>query len=102
MQKYQVLVTDLAKKEIDSIGYYIEEASFPASADRVVFQIWKAIVSLDYFPKRGTKIESATNTWIISVRRYKYYIMYVIDENDKTVSVLHVIHQHQSLNSFIV
>lgn len=102
MQKYQVLVSKLAEKEIDEIAYFIEETVSSASADRVANKIWRSIFNLEFFPRRGARFDPCPNIWITSIKKYKYYLIYEINDSDRTVIVHHIIHQHRNLGRIIL
>lgn len=102
MQKYQVLVSKLAEKELDEIAYFIEETVSPVSADRVASKIWRSIFNLEFFLHRGTQFDPSPNIWIASVKKYKYYLIYEINDSNKTVIIHHVIHQHRNLGRIIL
>lgn len=101
MKKYQVLVSRLAENEIYEIEDFINKSISFRSANTVTEKIWQVILSLGSAPRRGTEFKPGTNIWISRVRRYKYYLLYEIDDNAMTVTVHHVIHQHRDLNRFI-
>lgn len=102
MRKYKVLVSELAEKEIERIAYFIEEAVSPASAYRVTDKIWQSILTLETFPRRGMKVEESPELRISSVRKYKYYLLYDVDDKTRTVTIHHVVHQHQELGQFVL
>ena len=102
MRRYQVVVSELAEKELDEIVYFIEETVSVASADRVANRIWRSVFALDLFPRRGTKFEPIPGVWIAPVKKYKYYLIYEIDDEKNIVVVHHIIHQHRNLGQLIL
>lgn len=102
MQIYKVLLSECIEREIDRIFYFIEETVSTASANRVINKIWQSIFVLNRFPYRGMEFEPCPGVRICSVKKYKYYLIYEVDDKAKIVTVHHVAHQHQDLNQFVL
>ncbi len=102
MQKYQVLISELAERELGEIFYYIGETVSDYNANKVVNKIWQSIFSLEFLPKRGTRFKPIPDVWAISVKKYKYYLIYEINDNKHTVVVHHVIHQRRNLSQLLL
>jgi toxin ParE1/3/4 len=52
--RYEVLLTEGAERDLESIYDYIAEFDSPANADRVLDRLAKTLESLTTFPERGS------------------------------------------------
>lgn len=52
--RYQVLLTDRAERDLESIRDYIAESGSPANADRVLDAVLDVVETLERFPERGS------------------------------------------------
>ena len=53
-ERYEVLLTEGAERDLESIYDYIAEFDTPANADYVLDRLMKAVKSLATFPERGS------------------------------------------------
>lgn len=53
--RYEVLLTDAAARDLESIHAYISESDSPASADRILVEMSKVGERLETFPDRGSR-----------------------------------------------
>lgn len=53
--RYEVLLTDGAARDLESIHAYISESDSPASADRILAEMLKVAERLEAFPDRGSR-----------------------------------------------
>ena len=90
MDKYRVLLSPVAYRDLESIYNYIaNKLQAPETALVLVDSIQEAILSLDEKPKRG----AVRKTGVYADRDYRqrfvknYVIVYRVDDNSRTVIV---------------
>jgi toxin ParE1/3/4 len=90
---YRVDLTERAARNLRRIylGINAEEA---AHARTWFDGLEKAVLSLDEHPARGAAIPEGGNLrhLLYGRRRYRYRIIYAIDERNRVVTVLHIRH----------
>lgn len=53
--RFEVLLTDAAARDLQSIHAYISESDSPASAERILAEMLKVAERLEVFPDRGSR-----------------------------------------------
>lgn len=104
MIMYRITLTTQA--EIDLLGiddYISNELLAPASARKIISAIERKIKSLQTFPERCSRYEH--EPWLsrgIRITRAKHYsILFRIDKNAKTVTVLHISYARRNLDQVL-
>ncbi len=93
MKKYEVIVTDLAKKDIKNIHSYISNELFlPNEALNLVKLIEKNIKDLEVMPERFRKYEKYKEKNIRICRVKKYLIFYNINDDENQVEVVRILY----------
>ncbi len=94
---YQVIITEPAEKDLEELLEYIVEKSSYQSAAKVKRSILDAIAALAEMPERHGPIKEVEQGKNIIYRRViinkKYRIMYRIEETDKDVYVVRILHE---------
>lgn len=92
-KKYNVIITPKAYKELIGIyDYIVEEFYAEKTAKDIIRKIIQETQKLQYLPYRHTEIGKKDE----QIRRYRkvivknYVIIYIIDEKNKTVVILHI------------
>jgi len=98
MNTYTVLVSPVAKDQIDEYARYISDISgMPRTAAKWLRNIYDRIATLDAFPQRHALAEE--DTYVdYEVRRQiigVYLVLYSIDEECRTVHVVGFRHGHR-------
>lgn len=89
MQKYNVVISDTAERDLLCSYYYIYfELENPMAAEKFKNALQSKIKSLSEAPFMGEPHETLANCRV--VHALKYRIFYVIDEAAETVAVLRI------------
>lgn len=84
MKKYKVEITSSAFRDINLIYEYIKyDLMLSEYADRLIERIFQNINSLEYYPKKYSKIDIQSEK-LLDIRRVivdKYLILYVVEPN---------------------
>jgi len=101
MQTYKILVSELAKEDLQNIVNYISDAESTARAKYVEHSILSEIKRLESFPSAYPKDEFASigNREIRFIMKWHYKILFFIDEN--TVQIAGIFHTAQNPNKLI-
>jgi plasmid stabilization system protein ParE len=101
MQSYRVVVSDLAKSDLQNIVTYITEAESRERAKYVERGILSEIKRLEHFPNAYSKDEYAsTDEQIIRfIIKWHYKILFFVETN--TVQVVGIFHTAQNPNKLI-
>ena len=104
MTEYSLIIGKLAEQDLLEIISYIQEILFqPESAKRIYRAIKEQIMSLSTMPGRYAVIEEEPYS-SIGVRKIKvenYLIFYVVNEKEKTVSILRVLYNRREWHNLI-
>ena len=96
--RYTIIVSPLAKADIESIGNYIvEELENPVAALNVVTAIHERIASLDIMPSRYPlhPRPALRKRGIRKLHAANYTIFYIIDNDVTAVRILRVIYSRR-------
>ena len=101
---YAVEIMALAEADLEGIyDYYFEVSQEREIAEKVTGQLKKAILGLDFMPAshpmaRDTRLrmEGIRNLIV-----WEYVILFLIDENNKTVSVVRVFHGKMDYQKYL-
>jgi toxin ParE1/3/4 len=90
---YRVDLTERASRDLRRI-YLTINAAETAQAHAWFNGLDEAVLSLDEHPARGAPIpeDGTLRHLLYGRRRYRYRIIYAIDERDRIVTVLHIRH----------
>jgi len=103
--KYDIYITESVQKDLESIYFYIsEELSENKSAINTISEIKEKIFSLDTMPSRYSLVNdySLAKTGYRHVKVKNYIILYLIDENKKTVIIARIIHERMNYAKYIL
>lgn len=93
MKKYEVIVSDMAKKDIRDIYTYIANNLFSQKdALKLIKLIEKNIKNLDVMPERFRKYEKYKDRNIRICRVKKYLIFYDVNDDKDRVEVTRVLY----------
>jgi len=99
---YQVIITEPAEKDLEELLEYIIEKSSHQSATKVKRSILDAIGALAKMPERHAPVKEIQQGKNITYRRViikkTYRIMYHIEEIDKAVYVVRILHVKRGPN----
>lgn len=96
LHKYQVIITELAEKDLDSIFAFIARTKEDAiTAKKLIDDVQTKVLSLDTFPRAGSRFGDDSNTYAIHYKRYK--IIYYIHEPTNRVLVLRIVHSLRNI-----
>ena len=99
MDKYSVLISPQAYREIDEIYKYIKDELFAEdAANNLVDLLEGAILSLDELPQRGAERKVGTYAYQGYRQLFvkNYTIIYRIDEEGKRVIIITVKYSHSN------
>lgn len=95
MQHYEIEITDLAEIDLESIGDYIAfYLKAPETAVNMIQGIRQSVHKLKEYPTRHELDEDRTLADLGIRKHYykEYKIFYLVDETDKTVIVIRILH----------
>ena len=102
MKKYEVIVTDLAKKDIKNIHSYISNELFlPDEALNLVKLIERNIKNLEVMPERFRKYEKYKEKNIRICRVKKYLIFYNINDDENQVEVVRILYSVRNYDAIL-
>ena len=104
MTKYSVIIGKLAERDIFEAVSYIREFLFqPESALRIYRSIKACIMSLSEMPERFAVIseEPYSSMGVRKVAAENYLIFYLINEKEKTVSIIRVLYNRREWHNLI-
>lgn len=102
MKKYEVIVTDLAKKDIKNIHSYISNELFlPNEALNLVKLIERNIKNLEVMPERFRKYEKYKEKNIRICRLKKYLIFYNVNNDENQVEVVRILYSARNYDSIL-
>jgi len=95
MANYKVIFEESAQNDMDGIFHYIsEEAMMPAAAvktiENIKDEIYYYLSYMPLFPLADDKRLARKGVRKMVVK--KYLVFFVVDENENTVNVIHIIH----------
>ena len=97
MKKYEVIVSDSAKKDLRDIYTYISNSLFyPNDALNLVELIERNIKNLDVMPERFRKYEEYEDKNIRICRVKKYLIFYDVNDEKDRVEVIRVLYSSRN------
>ena len=67
-RKYEVLLTEGAEQDLESIYGYMAEFDCKANADHVLDRLWEVVESLSTFPERGA---CPKELMVLGIREYR-------------------------------
>jgi toxin ParE1/3/4 len=102
--KWEISYSSRAKRDMNEISSYITEATLePDIADRQIARITEAADSLYFMPNRHRlhfdERLRAKGVHVMIVG--KYYIWYVLDKEQKIVTIARVIHSARDINKVL-
>ncbi|MGI6359086.1 MAG: type II toxin-antitoxin system RelE/ParE family toxin [Bacillota bacterium] len=95
MKQYDVLMTEPAVDDLQSIARYIADQRLePAAAKRLLGRIKEAVLSLSSLPDRHALVtdESIAARGIRRLIVGGYIVFYVVSERDRAVTVIRILH----------
>ena len=99
MGEYHVKVDRKARQDICDIGDYISEILLqPSISNKIVKGLRKSITNLQYFPYQFPIIQDAIlyKSGMRCMPYKNYYIIYVVNENTKSVIIIRVIYNKRN------
>ena len=101
MRTYKVILSDLAKSDLQNIVYYITTTESIARAKYVERSILSEMKRLKYFPAAYPKDEYASTDYVMIrfLVKWNYKILFFIDTN--TVQVVRIFHTAQNPDKLI-
>ena len=95
--KYFIKINDLASQELDEIYNYIKEDVGEDIAYKQESLIIRRIRQLSVFPNGYPMLESKPP--LRSVRAGRYRIFFLVNDDKKTVEVVHIFHSRRDIDS---
>lgn len=95
MDKYEIYVTDNAHKDLKGIRDYISFSLLePNISKNIMSEIDKTILSLEIMPIRFEKVKNKyfSNRQVRRCFSNNYIILYSVNENKKTVTIIRVLY----------
>ncbi len=95
MQQYKIRINELAEQDLENAGNHIAFKLFnPIAAENMVKGIRKQINKLDMFPESHELDDDPILAELGVHKTYykEYKIFYIIDENEKEVIVVRILH----------
>ena len=101
MQNYKVILSDIAKVDLQNIVSYIAVNESVAKAEYVEHGILSEMKRLEHFPSAYPKDEYASTDKILIrfLVKWHYKILYSIDTN--TIQIIGIFHTAQNPNKLI-
>lgn len=96
LHKYQVIITDPAEKDLDIIFAFIARTKEDAiTAIKFINGLQAKALSLDTFPKAGSRFGDEPNTYAAHYKRYR--IIYYVHEPTNRVLILRIVHSSRNI-----
>lgn len=95
MDKYEIYVTDNAHKDLKGIHDYISlNLLEPNISKNIISEIDKTVLSLEIMPNRFEKVKNKyfSNRSVRKCFSNNYIILYSVNENKKTVTIIRVLY----------
>lgn len=98
LHKYQIIITETAEKDLDSIFTFIARTKEDVvTAKKLIDGLQTKVLSLDAFPRAGSRFGDEPNTYAAHYKRYR--IIYYVHEPTNRVLILRIVHNSRNIAS---
>ncbi|TXK86197.1 type II toxin-antitoxin system RelE/ParE family toxin [Paenibacillus sp. N3.4] len=104
MQKYRIVITDLAEADLRDIANYIaNELLEPTTARKMITRIAEATFQLEQMPFRNGLVrdERLAANGIRHILVDSYIVFYVISEKEETVTIIRILYGKRQWSSLL-
>ncbi len=93
----EIRISEKAKRQLRNIYIYFSENSI-SYAERFLNDFYRKIESLSEFPKMYEIVPQLKKHHIRKIRFRNYRILYQIDNHEKIIKIVSILHSKQRLN----
>lgn len=92
MKKYEIVFSELAKKDLTNIYNYVTDISSEENAVLVISRIAKQVAKLDVFPERSESFIKGKDGELVRVTiSGRYRIFHYVDKKTKKVVIARIV-----------